>query len=206
DPWRDADRLNGLSIQAEYHLRMGDRDAGLRAYEEAVVAVDGIDDPQSRLAVERTEAIVAIFEGRGGDAFEIGRRHALDTPFAPVLSVAIAVEGASIVGDPDMLRVAEELAGGLAANPVRSTLLLWTTGMRALVDGDVDAGVEAIDAVAETFERRHMLFQAFEVRALAARHLPDGHPKRDEYITVARDMAERTGAPGLASWLTDMVS
>ncbi|HSJ26712.1 MAG TPA: AAA family ATPase, partial [Acidimicrobiia bacterium] len=47
DPWRDADRLNGLSIQAEYHLRMGDRDAGLRAYEEAVVAVDGIDDPQS---------------------------------------------------------------------------------------------------------------------------------------------------------------
>jgi class 3 adenylate cyclase/tetratricopeptide (TPR) repeat protein len=206
DPWRDADRLNGLSIQADYHFRMGDRDEGRRAYEEAVAAVQGIDDPQSRLAVERTEATVAIIEGRGGDAFELGRRHALDTPFAPALSVAIAVEGASVAGDPEMLREAERLAAGLVANPIHSTILRWATGMRRLVGGDLDAGIADIEAAVETFERQQMFFEAFEVRVLAARHLPEGHAKRDEYVAVAQDMAERTGAPGLASWVTDMVS
>ena len=192
-------------MQAELAWWRGDWDLGRRLFEEARQAAAESDDPQTMLTTERRDATIALFEGRGRDAFVIGKRHFLESPFAPGLSAAIAVEGAALEGDPDLLAEASGFLGGLAGDPpYRRGIVAMVGGITQIKAGDHEAGVESILRGVESLDAVDGKWPAFEAHVLGARALPPSHPLREMLIDRARERAEAAGAPGLVRWLEDM--
>jgi hypothetical protein len=206
DLWRDADRVSGLSIASELHRRRGNDAKSDAAMDEARRIAQTISDPQSVLAVERGDAGRAIHEGRGRDVFEVARRHFHETSFAPGISVAFAVAGASIAKDRELLQEAADMADELVTNSLTARFRRWAGAMIAIFEGDHAGGAAVVDDLVKESTDVNTLWQAFMIRVLAARLLPPDHPKRMEYIEEARKIAEDTGAPGLLTWIDRMTA
>ena len=209
DPvWRASDRAQLLGLRAELEFRRGDWDEGRRLVDEAREVAAGTDDPQTTLSLERGQATVALFEVRGRDVFDIGRRHFLETPFAPSLATAIAMEGAAIEGDPLLL---EEVAGFVESIVADQSLKV---GLRNLVEGlrligeggEADRGAALVNEAIDRFESAEMTWAYFEAMVFGARALPTSHPARLDFIARARSLAEKTASPGLVRWLEAMTA
>jgi hypothetical protein len=206
DPmWRSADWLYATGMRMELCMRRGDRTGAEAAMDEAREAAAGITDPQSQLGLERAEASLALLEGRGRDVFEVGRRHFRETSFAPALSASIAIEGACIAGDPDLLDEAADMAASLVGGPLHGVLQEWVEGIRLIVRGETEEALPMLDRTIERTYEQGLRWITFEMMVMAARHLPVGHPIRQVYIDRARTIAEETDAPGLSAWIDLMV-
>jgi len=206
DPmWRSADWLYATGMRMELCMRRGDRAGAEAAMDEAREAAAGITDPQSQLGLERAEASLALLEGRGRDVFEVGRRHFRETSFAPALSASIAIEGACIAGDPDLLDEAADMAASLVGGPLHGVLQEWVEGIRLIVRGETEEALPMLDRTIERTYEQGLRWITFEMMVMAARHLPVGHPIRQVYIDRARTIAEETDAPGLSAWIDLMV-
>jgi hypothetical protein len=192
-----------LASRAELLCRRGDRAGAEAAKAEAEELGRVVNDPQSQLAVERIGHTMALFDWRGRDSFELGRRHFREHMFAPGLAVSIAMQGASAEGDEALLAEVAEMAATLPASPIHDGMRRWIAAMRLLVAGNVDEGVAMVDEIVGGFSE-NLVWLSFELRVLAARHLPADHPKRAEYIEAARAIAIRTEAPGLIDWIERM--
>lgn len=208
DPvWRPTDQAHALGLRAELAFRRGDWDAGRTLVQQGWELASTSGDPQTVIGLERSQATVALFEGRGRDVFEIGRRHFLETPFSPGLSASIALEGAAIEGDPEMLEEAAGFTESMMTDPfLRQGMRHLVDGLRRIVAGDHDAGVADIQAAVEMLEDLEWFWVAFEARVFGARLLPASHPARDELIAAARALAEKTNAPGLVRWMEAMTA
>lgn len=208
DPvWRASDRAHRIGMQAELAFRRGDWDLGRELFEQAKQAAIESDDPQTMLNLERGDATIALFEGRGRDVFAIGRRHYLESPFAPGLSVAIAAEGAALEGDPDLLaEVAGFIDGLVGVLPYRRGLAGLVDGVQRIRTGDHEDGVALILGAVETFDAIDGKWPAFETHVFGARTLPPSHPQRQMLIDRARERAAAAGAPGLVRWLEEMTA
>ncbi|MFP5331723.1 MAG: AAA family ATPase [Acidimicrobiia bacterium] len=209
DPvWRASDLAHALGMRAELAYRRGDWEAGRKLLEEGRELAASTGDPQTMLGLERGEAMVAMFEVRGRDVFEIGRRHFLETSFAPGLAASVALEGAAIEGDPALLDEVASFVDAVVTDPsLKSGMWHLVNGLRLVVGGeDIDAGVAHVTDAIDTLEPLEWYWVAFEARVFAARWLPKAHPVRADFIAQARKLAEDSDAPGLIRWLEAMTA
>ena len=204
--WRTVEEINHKSLLADLRLRRGDFTGAEEALAAARRAAADITDKQTLMTLERSEAALALFQGRGREAFETGYRHATETAFLPDWSVMVAATGACVTGDETMLAEAAELAAGRPASPLNTASRGWIAAIQHLRRGEVDAATALIDEMIESWEAQHLMWLAFQLPVVAARHMPADHPKRAEYIARSKETAARTGAPGLATWIERMTA
>jgi tetratricopeptide (TPR) repeat protein len=204
--WRAAEEINHKSLLADLLTRRGDFDGADEALAVARRAAADVTDKQAIMALERTEAGLALYEGTGREMFETGYRHATESAFLPDWSVMIAAIGACVTGDEALMAEAAALAAARPPSPLNLGSRDWIDAIRLVVRGEIESAIECIDDTTEAFEAERLEFLAFQLRVVAARHMPVDHPKRAEYIAHAKETADRTGAPGLAEWIDRMTS
>ena len=108
-----SDQCHRLVTLADLELRRGNRQqADLHLDAARVLLEDGID-VQARLGFERVEATFALLDDDPATTFEIGVRHFEETPFAPGISVWLAVLGSALLGDLEKMLRALEMAESL---------------------------------------------------------------------------------------------
>jgi tetratricopeptide (TPR) repeat protein len=204
--WRAAEEINHKCLLADLRARRGDFVGAKEALTFARRAAADITDKQSIMALERTEAAMALIECRGREAFETGRRHATETSFLPDWSVMIATAGACVTGDETLLAEADRLAAARPTSPINLGSRGWIDAIRLMVRSEIDSAIAAVDDVTAALESERLLWPAFQLPVIAARHMPVDHPKRAEYIARSKEIADRTGAPGLVTWIDRMTS
>lgn len=207
DPlWPTEDGGHNLGLPAELAYRRGDVDRANTLIDEAGAIGADATNPQTLLGLERTHAVRAFFEGRGRDVFAIGKRHFEESPFAKTLSVAIAMEGACIERDPEMLAEVASFIETVTDRPLRRGMQSFIEGLQALGAGDIAHGLELTERAISEFEALGMRWVAFESMVFAAAALPAEHDARAELVARARQLAEETGAPGLLTWIDRMTA
>ncbi len=196
----------GLSVRAELAYKRGDTELGDELVAEAQELAAVADDPQMVLSLERAQAIPPFFAGRGREVFAIGKRHFEETPFAPILSASIALQGAAIERDPEMLAEVATFVEALKLGPERRAMEAEVEGLRKLVGGDIERGVPLIEQAISGWEALGMRWVTFELMVFAAAALPQGHETRTDLVSRARRLAEETEAPGLLAWIDRMTA
>ncbi|MEX1006014.1 MAG: adenylate/guanylate cyclase domain-containing protein [Acidimicrobiia bacterium] len=204
--WRTAEEINHKSLLADLRARRGDFTGAEEALALARRAAVDITDKQTLMTLERSEAALAMFEGRGREAFETGHRHATETAFLPDWSVMIATAGACVTGDETLLAEAAKLAAGRPTSPLNTASRGWIAAIQHVVRGEIDSATAMIDETVESLQSHHLVWLAFQLPVVAARHMPADHPKRAEYIARSQETAARTGAPGLGVWIERMTA
>jgi class 3 adenylate cyclase len=195
-----ANRLGILITSASLRRWRGDDEGARRLLEEARAFASEISDAQALQDLERTEARMAFFDGDYRAAFETGRRHFSESPFAPGLAVANAIEGAVFDGDPSIIREAREMAASLPAGVLTTPPRERADAVLVLLAGDVDEAMRIADASMDRLAEQGLAWGEFATAAAMARHLPPG-PDRDRYLERARGLAHTAGADGLVAWL-----
>ena len=200
DPlWPKADE--GLGLRAELAYRRGENQLGDELVAEARELAGNASDPQTRMSLERAQALPFFFEGRGREVFAIGKRHFEEAPFAPFISASIALEGAAIAQDAELLAEAATLVDTLKNGPERKAMEAELDGLRALVEGEIERGVSLVEQALSGWGALGMRWGVFKTMVFAAAVLPQAHHSRTDLVARARELAEETEAPGLASWI-----
>jgi class 3 adenylate cyclase/tetratricopeptide (TPR) repeat protein len=199
-----ADRVNLLTGRHEMLARRGEWARAEEALDEAQTLNEGLSDPQTKNAIERAQATKFLLEGRGRDVYEIGHRHFHEHPFAPLLSAYIALEGAVLEGDAQLLAEADEMIASLAPGTDTPGFGLWAGAMRRIVDGELSGALEEIEKLVDRHVGAARWF-ALEMLAMTARHLPVDHPSRGVFADRARALADESGSPGLLEWIDMLV-
>jgi hypothetical protein len=199
-----TNRLGLLTSSANLHRWRGDVDRARIFLEEARALATGISDAQTLQELERTEARMAFLAGDYRAAFETGSRHFAESPFAPGLAAAIAVEGAVFDGDEGRIREAREMVAQLPAGALNTPPLERADAVLALLGGDLEEAKRIADASMDRLAEQGLRWDEFATAAAMARHLPDG-PDRDRYAERARRVAGAAGATGLRDWLDRLV-
>jgi class 3 adenylate cyclase/tetratricopeptide (TPR) repeat protein len=192
-----------LTASASLAAWRGDDDRARRLLEEARARASEISDAQALQDLERTEARMAFFDGDYRDAFETGARHYSESPFAPGLAAATAIEGAVFDGDEGRIRQAREMAVALPAGVLTTPPREMADAVLTLLDGHVDDAMHLADASMDRLAEQGLAWDEFTTAAAMARHLPPG-PDRDRYLERARGLAQKAGADGLTVWLDGM--
>jgi class 3 adenylate cyclase/tetratricopeptide (TPR) repeat protein len=200
-----ADRVSLLTGRHEILARRGDWAQAKEALDEARALGEGLADPQIQIAVERAEAAKLLFEGRGRDVYTIGHRHFHEGPFAPLLGAWIALEGAVLEGDLQLIAEAEGMIASLAPGTDTLGFGLWASAIRRIVEGELSGPVDEIQALADRHIETGVRWLALEILATTARHLPADHPSRDRFADQARALADESGSPGLLEWIDKLV-
>lgn len=195
---------DGLGLRADLAYRRGDNELGDQVVAEARDAV--ADDPQTLLSLERAQAMPAFFDRRGREVFAIGKRHFEQSSFAPLLSALIARQGAAIEADPEMLAEVATFVATLTDGPERRALEAEVDGLRAIVGGETERGIQLVEQAISGWEALGMRWVEFESRVFAAAALPHGNEARVDFVARAREIAEETGAPGLLAWIDRMTA
>jgi hypothetical protein len=162
-------------------------------------------DAQARLGFERVEGTFALVDGDPLTTYEIGVRHFEETPFAPGISVSLAVLGAALLGDLERLQRAQAMAESLPSGVFNTPAVHWAEVAIQLAQGDVDGGLGTAEELL-TFVREHnVIWQEFVALTTIARMLPDDHEARGRYLSRIEDLTVPTGALGLWEWAKSTV-
>jgi hypothetical protein len=195
-----ADRAGRATSLAGLLYARGDTAGARDALERAEAELEHVSDAQVALNLERSEATMAMMEGDPATTFAIGVRHFEETPFAPQVSAALAVDGAIHLGDDASIRQALAYEETLPVSPFTEPPHTRATIALMLLDGDVDGAVEIADNALVRLSDARMRTDELYLCAALVRHLPAG-PARDAYAERARNLCEASGAPGLALWI-----
>lgn len=195
-----TDRAGRAASLAGLLYARGDASGAREALEGARAALQDVSDAQTALNVERSEATISVMEGDPGTTFATGVRHFEETPFAPHISAALAVDGAIHLGDEASLRRALAYEESLPSSPFTEPARTRATIVLMLLDGDVDGAVEIADRSLARLSEDRMRTDELYLCAALVRHLPPG-PLRDGYADRGRSLCEASGAPGLAAWI-----
>ncbi|MEX1271841.1 MAG: hypothetical protein WEB55_05280, partial [Acidimicrobiia bacterium] len=98
------------------------------------------------------------------------------------------------------------LAAGRPTSPLNTASRGWIAAIQHVVRGEIDSATAMIDETVESLQSHHLVWLAFQLPVVAARHMPADHPKRAEYIARSQETAARTGAPGLGVWIERMTA
>ena len=200
DPiWSDrpGSRITRLAYRIQAELYRGDRERVEALLAEATTLLSEVADAQAKLNLERAQASVDLVDGDYRAVFDLGRRHFEELPFAPGVSVGLAVSGAALGGDPEQLREAEAMAQTLPEGDLYTGSVRWPGIMLALVGGDTERAVREADVLLDWLEERGMRWLLFRDLTSAARHLPADHEARSRYVARIRALTDEAGAPGL---------
>ncbi|MFV2074145.1 MAG: AAA family ATPase, partial [Thermoanaerobaculales bacterium] len=200
DPvWSDSpgNRITRLAYRIRVELYRGDRERVEALLAEATDLLSEEAEVQQKLNLERARAFVDMAGGCYRAVFELGRRHFEELPFAPGVSVELAVNGAALSGDPEQLREAEKMAQTLPEGDINTGSVRWPGIMLALVGGDTERAVGEADAFLDWLEERGLRWQLFIDLTSAVRHLPPDHEARSRYIARIRALTDEAEAPGL---------
>jgi tetratricopeptide (TPR) repeat protein len=208
DPvWSPApsDRIHQLSSLADLALRRGDRETADAQLSAARDLLGEVADTQARLGLERVEASFAMVDGDPAALYEIGVRHFEETPFAPGISVWLAVLGASLLGDPERLQRAKAMADTLPPGVFTSPSARWADAMLEIVGGDPALGFEQAEELASWMQDQGLAWQEFLTRVTVARVLAPDHEARGRYLERIEEMTVPAGAHGLWEWARSLI-
>jgi class 3 adenylate cyclase/tetratricopeptide (TPR) repeat protein len=199
-----SDQIHRLSSLADLELRRGNVEQAALHLDAARGLLD-VADVQARLSFERVEATFALVDGDPGRVFEIGARHFEETPFAPGISVWLAVLGAALLGDLERLQRALEMAESLPPGVFNSPSRRWAEVMVELAGGDLAGGFADAEDLVGWMREEGLIWQEFLMVTTVARMLPPDHEARARYRRRIEELTVPAGALGLWEWAQSLI-
>lgn len=196
----EAERVTSLSARAGLLAWKGRAEEARAIFDEAESLLEGVTDPQARLAFEREVALMALLDGDPRSSFEIYKRHFEETPFAPGLALSGMASGAVFSRDLALITEVVQALETQPRNSYNDSSLNRALAGRAILDGDVDRGVELIEQTIVATEEEGARLPEFLMAAVGAALLPDS-PDRARFADHARALAADAAADGLSGWI-----
>lgn len=196
----EAERIVTMASRAGLLYWRGNEEEGRALLAEAESLLEGVSDTQARLGLERERAHMTMFDGDPRLSFETFKRHFEETPFAPGISLAGMADGATFSRDQALIAEAIEALESQPKNPLVDAILNRTRAARAILEGQIEDGVELLDrGIARAAEGGEKLSE-FLTAAVGAALLPDG-ADRSRFADHARGLADAAGGSGLSRWI-----
>lgn len=196
----EAERIATMASRAGLLYWRGSEEEGRALLAEAESLLESVSDTQARLALEREKATMIMFDGDPRQTFEIFQRHFEETPFAPAISLSGMTDGATFSKDPALIAEVIEALETQPKNPVNNAILTRARAARAILDGQIEDGVELLEGgIAKAAEGGEKLPE-FYAAAVGAALLSDG-ADRSRLADHARGLADAAGGKGLSRWI-----
>ena len=199
-----SDQLQRLTSLADLELRRGHREQAQLHMNAARDLLDSAD-VQARLNFERGEATVALVDGDPETVFDVGVRHFEETPFVQGFSVQLAVLGAAVLGDPERLHRALDMARSLPPGVFNSWTTDWAEVMVDLVGGDATDSAAHAESLIEHTREDGVVWQEFLALTTVAKLLPPSHEARARYRQRIEELTVSAGALGLWEWAKSLI-
>jgi len=187
---------------ALYRGRRAEADSLL---EETQAMARELDDPQAREQVDLVSHDFGLMDLDFGSTYEKAERRFRESDFNPWISATLAMEAALLSGHEPWIETAATLGRDLPPGPHRDRIESRATAMGSLLKGS-DDGVARMRQVAERSREEGFSRLALTTLVATARHLPVGHPGRDELAGEARELAMAAGTAGWVEWIDRAIS
>lgn len=195
-----------LLAEAALQGYRGDLARAEELLEESEKMAAGETDVRLHLAVERARSFLAMLSGDAESPYVTGMRHLREDPFLPSLSLWIAANGASILGDRQKLEAVKEAGRSLTLDGPGRIGSQQVEIVLDLMDGQLDRALGQADELAEWLSEQELRVPELWLRTAVARQLPPGHPHRAVHAARAREIAETAGAEGLLRRVDELLA